>query len=179
MKLLIAVASEHGATLGIAERIAQRLSAEGHDAACRSVSEIRDLAPYDAFVVGSAVYLGRWRKEALEFVHTNRDELRGRPTWLFSSGPLGAEPTDEQGRDKLETSVPEDLAELQDATAARDHVVFFGALDPHGLPIIPKIMRLLPAGRRLLPEGDFRDWAAIDAWAEAIARDLAATSVHA
>ncbi len=35
-------------------------------------------------------------------------------------------------------------------------------------------MALLPAARSALPKGDFRDWPAIDAWADEIAHDLAA-----
>lgn len=33
-------------------------------------------------------------------------------------------------------------------------------------------MRLTPAGRKLLEEGDFRDWAAIEHWADEIAAAL-------
>jgi hypothetical protein len=31
---------------------------------------------------------------------------------------------------------------------------------------------MMPAARNAFPEGDFRDWGEIDAWAEGIARDL-------
>ena len=33
-------------------------------------------------------------------------------------------------------------------------------------------MSLIPAARNSLPEGDFRDWAAIDAYATAIAGEM-------
>ena len=33
-------------------------------------------------------------------------------------------------------------------------------------------MRVLPAARNALPAGDFRDWPAIEAWAEGIATEL-------
>ena len=35
-----------------------------------------------------------------------------------------------------------------------------------------RFMRLAPVVREALPAGDFRDWPAIDAWAETIAREL-------
>lgn len=172
MSVLVAYASEHGATAGIADRIAGRLRSDGLEVDLAEVTAARDPAAFDACVIGSAVYLGRWRKEALAFVHGHREALAMRPTWLFSSGPLGDEPLDEHGRDKREAAVPEVAPELIQAVGARDHRVFFGALNPDDLPLIPRLMRLLPAGRRLLAEGDFRDWAQIDAWADSIAAAL-------
>lgn len=174
MRVLVAYASDHGATAGIAERIAERLRADGLDVELAEASAARDPASFDACVIGSAVYIGRWRKAALAFVNGHRDSLAMRPVWLFSSGPLGDEPLDEQGRDRLETAVPEVAPELVQAVGAREHKVFFGALNPDDLPLIPRLMRLLPAGRRLLAEGDFRDWPEIDAWADSIAAALAA-----
>jgi hypothetical protein len=34
------------------------------------------------------------------------------------------------------------------------------------------MFRLLPAGRKLIEEGDFRDWTAIERWADGIAAAL-------
>ena len=34
----------------------------------------------------------------------------------------------------------------------------------------------MPAIRDILPEGDFREWDAIDAWADSIAENLGATA---
>ena len=59
MNVLVAYGSKHGATKGIAERIAETLWAAGHDAAARPIEAAGELAAYDAFVVGSAVYAGR------------------------------------------------------------------------------------------------------------------------
>ena len=36
-----------------------------------------------------------------------------------------------------------------------------------------RTIRKLPAARTMLPEGDFRDWAEIDAWTSGIAHQLA------
>lgn len=176
MNVLVAYASRTGATAEIAARIADRLRTTGLEVDLASIAEadrLADVPSYDAFVVGSAVYVGHWEKAAVEFVHEHETVLAIRPTWLFSSGPLGFEPTDAEGRDKRETAVPQEIAALTIEVHPRAHHVFFGALRPDRLGLMPRLMRLLPAGRALLEEGDFRDWAEIEAWADEIARELA------
>jgi menaquinone-dependent protoporphyrinogen oxidase len=176
MNALVAYASKHGATQGIAERISEQLRAAGINTNGQPVFAVEDLSGYDAFVIGSAAYIGHWQKEATEFVRRNQAVLAERPTWLFSSGPLGTEPTDAQGRDQRAAAEPNEIADLREAIHPRDHCVFFGALDPRKLGFRDRAIRTLPAGRALLPEGDFRDWADIEAWASGIANALAPMS---
>src|SRR5512142_2214508 len=129
MRVLVAYASRYGATAEIAARIADRIRQAGPETDCVSVSDAPLVASYDAFVVGSAVYLGSWEKEAVAFVDTHRDVLSAHPTWLFSSGPLGTDPRTESGEDKLEGAVsPEKLAALTNAVHPGGHQVFYGAL---------------------------------------------------
>ncbi len=175
MQILVAYASRHGSTQGIAARVAERLRADGTDVALLAAAEVPDPSQYDAFVVGGAAYMFHWLKDATSFVRKHQVLLAERPTWLFSSGPIGTDTVDEEGRDVLETTVPKEFAELRDAIHPRGEKVFFGAMDPAAKPIgmTERIVTLLPAARNAFPRGDFRDWAAIDAWADEIARDLA------
>jgi menaquinone-dependent protoporphyrinogen oxidase len=175
MRVLVAYASRHGATEGIAERIAVTLRSSGLDAEARSARTVRDVAGYDAFVVGSAVYMFRWLGEADAFVRRYRPSLASHPLWLFTSGPLGTEPVNAQGRDQREASMPRGLATLATSLGARDLHVFFGAYERDRRPVglAERFLALLPAAREGLPEGDFRDWGEIEAWAAAVARDLA------
>ena len=173
MYVLVAFASRYGATQGIAERIAQTLTSQGESAEARSVDAVTDVGRYDAFVIGSAVYMFHWRKEAVRFVKRNRATLAGKPVWLFSSGPLGTETTDAAGRDVRTTAGPKELDELMEATAAREHHVFFGSFKFGQLRGVHRAMvKSLPALRKLFVEGDFRDWAEIDAWALSISPAL-------
>ena len=172
MSTLVAYASKHGATQGIAERIAATLGAAGQEAEVRPVGAVDDLTGYDAFVVGSAVYDRHWRKDAWQFVLGDRAVLASRPVWLFSSGPLGPEATDPQGRDRRLVAEPEEITEFREVIAPEGHRVFFGALDPSKLGIGERAIRKLPAVGAALPEGDFRDWAEIEAWASGIAHHL-------
>jgi len=173
MSTLVVYASKHGATQGIAERIAAKLGEAGQEAEARPVEAVDDLASYEAFVVGSAVYAGHWQKEASAFVQRNRTVLASRPVWLFSSGPLGTEATDGKGRDLTVAAEPKEMAEFEGAIGPKGHRVFFGALDPGKLGFTVRAIRKLPAARTMLPEGDFRDWTEIDTWASSIAHDLA------
>ncbi len=179
MSVLVAYASRHGATRGIAERIAERLRADGLDAEARPATEIRDASRFDAFVVGGAAYMFHWLKDATRFVQRNRTLLAERPTWLFSSGPVGTDTVDENGRDVLDVSVPKEFAELRAAIHPRGEKVFFGAMDPAAKPIglAERFVALMPAAKDALPKGDFRDWPAIDAWADDIARELSGEAV--
>jgi menaquinone-dependent protoporphyrinogen oxidase len=122
MNVLVAYASRHGATREIAERIAQVLRTAGLAAEARPATEVRDLAPYDAVVIGSAAYMFHWLKEASSFVHRHRAVLAAKPVWLFSSGPLGTEPVNEEGVDQKVAAIPKELPELQAAVGARDHL---------------------------------------------------------
>jgi hypothetical protein len=71
---------------------------------------------------------------------------------LFSSGPLSTETPDTQGDDLPEAATPKELDQLREATEARGHRVFFGALAPDGLTLPEQAVRRLPAGGDLLPE---------------------------
>lgn len=174
MRILVAYATRHGATAGIAERIASRLAADGVPAEAHPVAEVDDVAAYDAVVLGGAAYMGHWLKDATTFAKRHRQELQDRKVWFFSSGPLGNDTIDKDGEDVLQSARPKEFAELQTLLQPRGEEVFFGAWDPDSPPvgIGERLIRLAPAAREALPAGDFRDWAAVDAWADHIAAEL-------
>lgn len=173
MTVLVAYASRYGATAEIAERIAATLSSAGHEAVARPVAEAGDVDAAEAVVLGSAVYMGHWRKEASTFVKAHRASLARRPVWLFSSGPLpGAVIPGSVGGNASEDGAPTELPEIVAAVTPREHRVFDGRLDPHKLGVRDRLIRATPAGKGLLPEVDGRDWPAIEEWARSIAREL-------
>lgn len=107
------------------------------------------------------------------------DLLSSRPIWLFSSGPLGTETVDAKGRVVVEDSRPREFAMFAGALHPRDERVFFGAYDPDADPIghlqrVGALFTRMPAVLEALPAGDFRDWHAIEAWADGIAHELQA-----
>ena len=160
MKVLVAVASKYGSTAEIAQRIAAVLSARGHDVAVEDADGV-SIAGHDAVVIGSAVYAGHWLPAAVDLVERATGDLADRPTWLFSSGPVGEPPKPEED--------PVDLARIIEATKANGHRVFAGKIDRKQLTFPEKA--IVVALR--VQSGDFRDWDEIDAWAGEIADALA------
>jgi menaquinone-dependent protoporphyrinogen oxidase len=154
--VLVAYATKHGATRQIAEAIGSRLAERGLSAVVRPVAEVEDIDGFEAVVVGSAVYLGSWMKDGRAFLDRHADALRRVPVWLFSSGPTGTD----QGEALLQKR-----RERLDAVGARDHRVFGGALDPDDLGFLER--RVVRTAKT--PVGDFRDWPAIERWADEIA----------
>jgi menaquinone-dependent protoporphyrinogen oxidase len=176
MKVLVVYASKYGSTKGIAEFIGEKLRHRGMEADVMEVGTLRNAEQYQAFVIGSALYMYHWLKEAKQFISRNRAMLATRPVWLFSSGPVGTQTKDDKGHDLLEVSGPKELDELRALVKPRDHRVFFGALDSARVTgtmgCAYKLVRRSAAAREAMPEGDFRDWKNIEAWTTSIAQAL-------
>jgi menaquinone-dependent protoporphyrinogen oxidase len=96
MKVLVTAASKYGSTAEIAQAIGAVLAKSGLETTVASPQEAGSVEAYGAVVLGSAVYAGRWQKEAKELVERAGDSLTGRPVWLFSSGPIGDPPKPEE-----------------------------------------------------------------------------------
>jgi menaquinone-dependent protoporphyrinogen oxidase len=162
MKVLVSVASRHGASFEIAEEISAILAGAGFGTAVLPPDAVTSLDGYDAVILGSSVYVGHWMDSAVNLVERFSKEITEVPVWLFSSGPMGHEPKPDDE--------PADVAELITATGAREHRVFAGQVDRSRLGLGEKV--LLTAVRA--PEGDFRPWDEIRAWASEIAAALKA-----
>lgn len=158
--VLVTAGSKHGSTTGIARRIARELEAGGVGVVESAPADVADPGRFDAIVLGSAVYAGRWTADAMDLARRIGEQSPPPPTWLFSSGPVGAPPKPEED--------PVDAAEVTELTRARDHHVFAGKLDRSKLNFAEKAIIIALRA----PEGDFRDWDAIDMWARGIAEAL-------
>jgi len=162
MKVLVTVASRHGSSQMIGDAIREELVATGHQAHLIEPELIRDIAAYDAVIIGSGVYAGRWLKPARKFVERFERELLQKPVWLFSSGPIG-EPA-------RPTQPPAEALELARRLNARDHQVFEGRIEPDVLGMAERAILRVVGAR----SGDFRPWVAITVWARRISASLKA-----
>jgi menaquinone-dependent protoporphyrinogen oxidase len=164
MRVLVVVASRHGSTNLIADCLREELDAAGCQADLLDVEAAPGIAEYDAVVLGSAVYGGHWLKPARKFAERYEAGLRGKPVWLFSSGPVGepARPDDP----------PVDAVEWLRRLGARGHEVFAGRLERAQLGWGERLRaRAIDA-----PDGDYRSWLAIGRWARSIAAELRQTT---
>ncbi|MER7246893.1 flavodoxin domain-containing protein [Kribbella sp. NPDC000426] len=162
-KVLVAYASKSGATAGIAEAIGTELRAHNHVVDVLDVNQVKDITPYDAVVLGSAIYIRRWRREAVRFLRHHVDELRARQVWLFHSGPVGPDKDEEQ-------TMPPAVRHLAHEIGATPAVTFPGSLDPDTAKGF--LARHMATGDLA---GDSRDWTVIRAWATDINAALEAT----
>jgi menaquinone-dependent protoporphyrinogen oxidase len=164
-QVLVAYATKYGATAEIAEKIGEVIEGEGLPMEVKPVKEVKDLTPYAAVILGSAVYIGRWRKEAVKFLENNEQALSKRDVWIFSSGPT------EEG-DPVELvdgwTLPETLKPVAERVQAHDIAVFHGKLDPEKMNFIERTM----IKNIKVPTGDFRDWEMITDWAKRVADTL-------
>lgn len=163
VQVLVAYATKYGATAEIAEKIGEVLRDAGLSADVLPVDRVSDLTPYNAVVLGSGVYVGRWRKEAVRFLEDNEKELAARPVWIFSSGPTG-----EGDAVELMKGWRFPHQAIVDRIRPRDAAIFHGLLDSKKLSLPD---RLMIKGVKA-PVGDFRDWDAIASWAAGIADAL-------
>jgi menaquinone-dependent protoporphyrinogen oxidase len=163
MTVLVAYASKRGSTAEIAETVAATLRREGFGVCLERAGEVRNLERFDAVVLGSAVYMKRWRGDARDFLKKHRKALRQTPFWVFSSGPVG-----DPAQDNAEWMEPPKLAGKIEELGGRGHVVFGGRV-----PTEPRGMM-----ERAMVEGtpkeyrDRRDWDEIRTWAKQVASDL-------
>lgn len=165
MRVLVAYGSKMGSTASIAELVGEALTDAGLDVDVRMAAEVPTVAPYRAVIVGGALYAGRWHRDARRFIRRFGEELRERPTWLFSSGPL-----DDSASVHDLPPVPF-VASLMRRIGARGHRTFGGALLVDAATgVVTRVMAKDHGG-------DWRDPVAIEGWAAAIATELRSAPV--
>ena len=168
MNVLVGYATAHGSTREIAVRIGARLGEAGLEADVRPMSEVEveEEDAYEAFVLGSAVHGQAWLDAAKNFVHRNSDLFGVRPVWFFSVGMPDAMRGPWRRMARKEGAVIID--DLPDHIPYRTHRLLSGVISPSQLPFTGRVIFRLMG----LRYGDYRDWPAIDAWADGIAREL-------
>ena len=159
MRILVTVGSARGGTEGLGEMVAGDLREEGFEVDLRPPQQVRRLEGYDAVVVGGALYAFRWHKAARRFVKRHVTELRSRPTYFFSSGPL-----DDSAAGKDIPPVKGVQALMQRA-GARGHVTFGGRLAPDAKGFPASAMAKKHAG-------DWRDPGQVKEWTHTVATQL-------
>ena len=164
-KVLVAYASKYGSTQEIAEKIGEALKQAGLQADVKPVKSVNNLSDYKEVIIGSAMYIGNWRKEAVNFLKKNEKLLAGQKVWVFSTGPSGKGDPAQLLKGVI---IPAGVKEILDRIKPRDIVVFHGSLNPEKMKGLEKWMVKRVGGET----GDFRDWEMIKRWGEKVAGEI-------
>ncbi|HLE72631.1 MAG TPA: flavodoxin domain-containing protein [Anaerolineales bacterium] len=161
-KILVTYASRAGSTAGVAEAIGKTLAEGGAQVEVLPMQEVKDLAPYRAVVAGSAIRGGKWLPEAMQFMKTHQAALAGKPFAAFMVCITLAMPSAEKFRE----GVADWMQPVRALVKPMSEGLFAGMLDFSKLPMnfdTLKLRATVAAG--VFPQGDHRDWNAIQAWA--------------
>jgi menaquinone-dependent protoporphyrinogen oxidase len=164
-KVLIAYASRAGSTAEIATAIGETLAAHGAAVDVLPLKSVTSLAGYRAVVIGSAIRFGSWLPEAVKFVEQNRQALSQRPLAIFAAHILNTD-DDETSRQNRQQY----LAPVRKLVTPRAEALFAGVGDPKKVSFVER--QLYKAVKA--PQGDYRSWQAIRAWAESLQNILLA-----
>jgi menaquinone-dependent protoporphyrinogen oxidase len=149
--VLVAYATKHGSTREVAADVARVLRQAGFEVEINPAREVKSVDPYQAVVLGGALYMGRLHKDARKLLA--RGELASLPLAVFAMGPKSTEPQE----------LAASGAQLKRALGAVPEI------EPLATAVFGGVMKF--GKKKML---DARDWNAIQAWAEDVARKLSA-----
>jgi len=165
----IVYASRYGSTAEVAEAIGAALREAGIDALVERAQDAKAVDGSKAVVLGAALYMGRFPGEIHRFLDRNHAALVSIRPWIFVLGPV--EQKDEQFA-SARTQAEKELAKFSWLKPA-ELKIFGGRFDARLIGFPLSLLRLLPASPlKKMPPMDIRDWDAIHAWADNIARQL-------
>ena len=161
--VLVAYATRHSATAGVAEYIADVLCGLNHRVDLRYVENVSSIEDYDAVIVGSAIYEFNWLPVAKDFIERFKLPLASMPVAYFFGCAALKEDTEENQEAvliyinpvlrKYPDIVPVDIGRFGGA-------VDFSRLDDFETTVINAI--------GVTENEDWRDWEKIGAWAEKV-----------
>jgi len=161
-EVLVAYATRHESTRGIAAAIAEVLTGTGIAVRFEALDSVGDLRAFRAAIIGCTVFAGEWMPGAHAFLAAHERQLESMPVWLFASGPQ--EPLPEG----TTVEVPPALIGVIERIGPRDVALFAGTLQPHHLGAGLRILARL--ARSSFTE--HRDWTAVERWAGHVAAEL-------
>ena len=162
MKVLVTIASKHGATEEVGKVIAEDLENAGLEVDLEKPEEVYSLDGYGAVIIGSAVYLTKWMDNATDFCRRFASELRRTPLWAFSVGLSGVP------QDKVQD--PSRVGPVLLNIEPKEYVTFPGKLDPTELSLRERTVARMGGA----VEGDFRDDQMVRDWAQKIIKEIKA-----
>jgi menaquinone-dependent protoporphyrinogen oxidase len=164
-RILVTYATRTGSTVGVASAIAETLSQRSFAVDVKPVIENPSPAGYQAVLIGSAVNGANWLPEAIEYVRTNQTDLQQALVALFCVHIMNTG-DDEKSLKKRQAY----LKDVRPLLGSAEEAYFAGmGLNPADSSGFERwIYRTFKIG----PEGDCRDWNAIQAWSKSLVAKL-------
>jgi menaquinone-dependent protoporphyrinogen oxidase len=159
-KILITYASKCGATGEVAKAIADVITAKGEAVDVKRIKDVKDLSGYKAVLVGSAIRMGAWLSEAVDFVRQNQPALAKAQTSYFTVCLTLKDDTAENRARAASFTEP-----VRAILKPVNEAWFAGMMDRNKLSLLDRLI----ANMVKAPEGDFRKWDLIRSWAEQLA----------
>ena len=172
-RILVTYASRTGTTAEVAAAICRILSESGAQVNILPMQEVKDLAPYEAVIAGSAIRAARWLPEAVQFIRAHQATLRHKPFAMYTVCITLAMADTEQYR----SAVSGWTAPVRAIVPPLSEGLFAGMLDFNKLPFNWETLKLrATVAMGIFPRGDRRDWDAVRAWAESLKPMLSMTA---
>jgi menaquinone-dependent protoporphyrinogen oxidase len=167
-RVLVAYATRFGSTREIAAAIVHELNSAELDAHAAEATGALNPSDYDAFVIGSPLYGGKWLSQAGMFAAITSERIDGKPVALFSIGTLGI--SNQEGGNAEHAEYVRNLKEVAPKLNVVSDALFSGYFERANLPWYLRIIdRFAPT-----PQGDHRDWVAIQSWANSLTSEFGA-----
>jgi menaquinone-dependent protoporphyrinogen oxidase len=170
--VLVTYATRYGSTHEVAEGIATILREHGMEVELRPMREVEQLEQYHTVIFGAPLYIGRWPKDAHNFLTHFRDTLVKRQVVIFTLGPIGSGEEEWEG---VRAQLAQEMAKYPWLKPI-ELEVFGGRYDPALLHFPDNLLTKFP-GTPLyqLEASDTRDWIAIRKWANMLVEELQPT----
>lgn len=162
-KVLVVYATKTGSTAEIASRIAETLRERNHTVDLLRVDQVTDMESYSTIILGSAARAGSVLPEATLFVNRNQATLQEKNFHMFIVCMTLKDDTADNRN--IVSGYLQPVRELIDPDCEG---LFAGVMDYSKLNFFEKML----AKALKSPEGDFRNWNQIVAWAEDVSQRL-------
>jgi menaquinone-dependent protoporphyrinogen oxidase len=158
-KILVAYGSKCGSTGEVAEAIGQTLCEKGASVDVSPAGRVTSLEGYRLVILGSAVRMGNWVSEAVEFVKTNQQELLNLPVVLFTVHLQNTGDDEESRNNRLAY-----LNTVRPLVNSVGEAFFAGKIEMARLSFLDRSISQIMGAK----DKDLRDWNKIRSWAQTV-----------
>lgn len=166
-KILVTYATRAGSTVEVAQAIGEVLKDAGAMVEVKPIKQSPDPGRYDVVVIGSAIRMGAWLPEAVDFVKQNQARLKEIPTAFFTVHVLNRDESVKSLQAREAYTAP-----VREIVSPDIEVFFSGKMDYARLSFLDRLIAKSVAQSTNSGEGDYRDWEAIHAWAQNLTTKL-------